>query len=322
MRAVTFDRPGGPEVLRITAVDDPEPGPGEVLVRVSAAGVNRADLLQRRGHYPPPPGASPLLGLECSGTVAALGAEVVGWDVGDPCVALLAGGGYAELVAVPAGQLLPPPDDVDPVTAAGLVEVAATVVSNVDHAGVGAGDVVLVHGGSGGIGSFAIQYASALGCRVLTTAGTEQKRAYCRDLGAEAALDYHDDWPAAVREIAPDGVRTVLDVMGASYLGDNVSVLGADGHLLVIGLQGGRRGELDLGALLARRGSVSALALRSRPAEQKAAICARVRDVVWPMVADGRIRPAHETRFALDQAAQAHARLESGDSHGKLVLVV
>ncbi|SDD15511.1 NAD(P)H-quinone oxidoreductase [Auraticoccus monumenti] len=322
MRAVRCEGAGGPEVLGIGEVADPSPGPGEVLVRVRAAGVNRADLLQRQGHYPPPPGAPETLGLECSGTVAAVGAGVHGWQPGQDCVALLAGGGYAELVGVPAGQLITPPPGVDLVTAGGLVEVAATVVSNLDHAGVGAGATVLVHGGAGGIGSFAVQYARALGCRVLTTAGSADKLAYCLDLGADEAFDYHADWPAAVRAAAPGGVDAVLDVMGASYLTDNVSVLAADGHLLVIGMQGGRRGELDLGALLARRASVSALALRSRPVEQKSAICARVGEVVWPMLADGRVRPAHETRFPLEQAAEAHALLESGRSHGKIVLVV
>lgn len=309
-------------MLAVGEVPDPSPGPGEVLVRVRAAGVNRADLLQRQGHYPPPPGAPETLGLECSGTVAGVGAGVDGWRPGQDCVALLAGGGYAELVVVPAGQLIAPPPGVDPVTAGGLVEVAATVVSNLDHAGVGEGATVLVHGGAGGIGSFAVQYARALGCRVLATAGTADKLAYCRELGAEEAVDYHGDWPAAVRSAAPGGVDAVLDVMGASYLGDNVSVLAPDGHLLVIGMQGGRRGELDLGALLARRASVSALALRSRPVEQKSAICARVGQVVWPMLADGRVRPPHETRFPLEQAGEAHALLGSGRSHGKIVLVV
>ncbi|MVA74842.1 zinc-binding dehydrogenase [Auraticoccus sp. F435] len=322
MRAVLCDGSGGPEVLHVGEVEDPRPGPGEVLVQVVAAGVNRADLLQRQGHYPPPPGASELLGLECSGTVAEVGAGVTGWQAGDPCVALLAGGGYAERVVVPAGQLLPPPPGVDLVSAAGLVEVAATVVSNLDHARLGAGATLLVHGGAGGIGSFAIQYARALGCRVLATAGTEDKRRYCRELGADEAVDYTGDWPAAVRAAAPAGVDAVLDVMGARYLADNVSVLAPDGHLLVIGMQGGRRAELDLGALLARRGSISALALRSRPVEQKSAICERVRELVWPMLAEGRVRPAHETRFALAEAAEAHRWMESGQSHGKIVLVV
>ncbi|WP_114559739.1 NAD(P)H-quinone oxidoreductase [Desertihabitans aurantiacus] len=322
MRAVRCEGSGGPEVLVWGEAPDPRPGPAELLVEVVSAGVNRADLLQRQGHYPPPPGASELLGLECAGTVVEVGADVTGWQVGDPCVALLAGGGYAERVAVPAGQVLPPPVGTDLVSAGGLVEVAATVVSNFDHARLVAGQTVLVHGGAGGVGSFALQYAKALGCRVLTTAGTPDKRDYCRRLGADEAFDYADDWAAAVREAAPDGVDVVLDVMGAKYLEPNVGVLAADGHLLVIGMQGGRRGELDLGALLGRRGSVSALALRSRPTAQKAAICARVREEVWPMLSSGDVRLAHETRVSMPEAARAHALLESGEHHGKIVLVV
>src|SRR3954447_10145707 len=219
MRAVTISEPGGPEVLGWGEVPDPVCGPDEVLVDVVAAGVNRADLMQRQGHYPPPPGASELLGLEVSGTVAALGDGVTDLQVGQPATALLAGGGYAELVAVPAGQVLPPPPGVDPVTAGGVVEVAATVVSNLDRAGLGAGETVLVHGGAGGIGSFTIPYAKHLGATVLTTAGSEEKLEHCRALGADTAISYRGDWSAEVADATGGrGVDVILDVMGGSYL--------------------------------------------------------------------------------------------------------
>ena len=246
MRAVVTDGAGGPEVLRVGEVPDPEPGPGEVLVKVAATAVNRADTLQRQGFYPPPPGASEIIGLECSGTVAALGADVEGWAVGDEVCALLAGGGYAELVAVPAGQLMPVPDGVDLVTAGALPEVACTVWSNVFMvAGLQRGETLLVHGGAGGIGNLAIQLGVALGARVFTTAGTEEKRAFCRELGAEVAIDYHEeDFVEVVREhTGGAGADVVLDNMGAKYLGRNVDVLATEGRLVVIGMQGGSQGR-------------------------------------------------------------------------------
>lgn len=323
MRAVVCSEPGGPEVLGIAELPEPEVGPGEVLLAVVAAGVNRADLLQRAGHYPPPPGASEILGLECVGRVVAVGDGVPPTLIGSERVALLAGGGYAERVAVPVGQTTTLPAGLDPIAAAGLIEVAATVVSNLDHAALRPGGSVLVHGGAGGVGSFAIQYAAAIGCTVLATAGTEEKRRRCLELGAVAAFDHHGDWPSEVRSATDgDGVDVVLDVVGGATLAPNVSVLAMDGTLLVIGFQGGRRGELDLGALLARRGTVAALALRSRPVEQKAAICRRLESVVWPLVAAGRIQVEPSATFDLAEAAQAHRLLESGKSHGKLVLTV
>ena len=322
MQAIVAREAGGPEVLELVELPDPEPGAGEVLVAVTAAGVNRADLLQRQGHYPPPPGASPLIGLEVAGHVAAVGAGVAGWEVGDACAALLAGGGYAELVAVPAGQVVPPPPGLELVEAAGLVEVAATVVSNLELARLARGEVFLVHGGAGGIGSFAIQYAAHLGATVVTTAGSTAKLDYCRSLGADHAFSYRDDWVAGVRAAAPDGVDVVLDNMGAKYLGDHVDLLATGGRLVVIGLQGGSRGTLDLGALLAKRAGVRATTLRSRPVEEKAEICRRVVEQVWPLVADGTIAPTPQTRFPLAEAAAAHAHLESGDNLGKVVLTV
>lgn len=323
MRIVDVTAPGDPENLVIAEAPDPVLAPGEIVIEVVAAGVNRGDLLQRQGFYPPPPGTSEVLGLEVSGYVHQVADDAVGWKVGDPCVALLAGGGYADYVAVPAGQVIPPPPGVDLVTAAGVIEVAATVSSNFDHVRVAPGETVLIHGGAGGIGTFAIQYARALGARVLTTAGSPAKLDLCRELGADVAIDYHDDWPAEVKGATDGrGVDVILDVMGAKYLEANVDALASDGRLVVIGLQGGRKGTLDLNRLLTKRGTVTATSLRFRPAAQKAEICAAVRDRVWPMIADGRIRPAPETRFPLAEVADAHRFLESGEHTGKVILVV
>lgn len=323
MRAVVVTEPGEPDVLRVADVPVPEPGPGEVLIDVVGAGVNRADLMQRQGHYPPPPGASETIGLEVSGHVAALGEGVSGLEVGEPCVALLAGGGYAEQVAVPAGQVLPPPPGYDLVDAAGVLEVAATVWSTLAYAHLAAGETFLVHGGAGGIGSFAIQYAKARGATVIATAGSAAKLQHCRDLGADHALSYRDDWAAEVREATGGrGVDVVLDNMGAKYLDAHVRLLAPDGRLVVIGFQGGRTATIDLGALLAKRGTVAAISLRGRPADQKADICRHVAAEVWPLLADGTIRPTPLTTYALDDVADAHRALESGDNLGKIVLVV
>jgi len=323
MRAVTQAAPGGPETLAVTELPDPEPGPGEVLVDVAATAVNRADLLQRQGLYPPPPGASEVIGLECSGTIAALGEGVSGWTVGDEVCALLAGGGYASRVVVPAGQLMPVPGGVDLVTAAALPEVACTVWSNVVMvAGLRAGDVFLVHGGGGGIGTFAIQLAAALGARVFTTAGSEEKRARCRELGAEVAIDYREqDFVAVVRDATDGaGADVVLDNMGAKYLARNVDVLADEGRLVIIGMQGGVKAELDISRLLAKRGSVIATALRSRPVEGKTRICAEVAQNVWPLVAGGSIRPVVAAVLPLAEVADAHQMLESGAAVGKVLL--
>ena len=324
MRAITVPEPGGPDALVPTTVPDPEPGPGEVLVRVAAAGVNRADLLQRAGHYPSPPGSAPWPGLEVSGTVSALGTGVTAWAVGDPVCALLGGGGYAEQVVVDAGHVLPVPDGVDLVDAAGLPEAVCTAWSNlVDVGRLRAGERVLVHGGSGGVGSIAIQIAAALGARVLTTAGGPERGERCRTLGADVAIDHRaQDVVAAVREATGGhGVDVVLDVLGAAALADNLAVLATEGRLVVIGLQRGRRAEIDLGVLMSLRASVSGTTLRSRPAEQKTALVAAVRDRVWPLVADGRVRPVVHARLPLAEASRAHALLDSGEVFGKLLLV-
>jgi putative PIG3 family NAD(P)H quinone oxidoreductase len=323
MRAVVVTEPGGPEVLQWVEVPDPAAGPGEVVVDVAASAVNRADLLQRQGHYDPPPGTSPYLGLECSGRVAALGDGVEGWAVGDEVCALLSGGGYAEKVAVPAGQLLPPPDGVDLVTAAALPEVTCTVWSNVFMlAGLRPGEVLLIHGGGSGIGTMAIQLARNVGARVAVTAGSAGKLERCRELGAEVLIDYTEqDFVARVREeTGGRGADVVLDVVGAKYLGRNVEVLAPNGRLVVIGLQGGTRGDLDLGLLLRKRAAVLATALRSRPPEEKTAIVASVRENVWPLLASGAVRPVVDRMLPMSDAARAHGVLESGDNVGKVLL--
>lgn len=324
MRAVVVSEPGGPDVLRWTEVPDPTPGPGEVVVDVAASAVNRADLLQRQGHYDPPPGTSPYLGLECSGRVAALGDAVEQWVVGDEVCALLSGGGYAEKVAVPAGQLLPPPDGVELVTAAALPEVTCTVWSNVFMlAGLRPGEVLLVHGGGSGIGTMAIQLARHVGARVAVTAGSSEKLERCRELGADVLVNYKEqDFVERVRdETGGRGADVVLDVVGAKYLGRNVEVLAPNGRLVVIGLQGGTRGELDLGLLLRKRAAVLATALRSRPPEEKAAIVASVRENVWPLLASGAVQPVVDRVLPMADAAEAHGVLESGQNVGKVLLV-
>lgn len=320
MHAVLATEPGGPDVLRLTDVPDPEPGPGEVLIDVAASAVNRADLLQRQGFYPPPEGVSDVPGLECSGVVAEVGEGVTTYAVGDPVCALLAGGGYATRVTVPVGQVMPIPEGVDLVTAASLPEVACTVWSNVFMvAGLRAQETFLVHGGAGGIGTMAIQLAAAYGARVAATAGSPEKLRTCRELGAELAIDYREqDFVAEVKALG--GADVILDNMGAKYLGRNVDALATEGRLVVIGMQGGTKGELDLGRLLAKRGAVIATSLRSRPAEDKAAICAAVVEHVWPLVADGRVRPMIHASYPLAQAARAHTVLEESAHVGKVLL--
>ncbi|MBK7272255.1 MAG: NAD(P)H-quinone oxidoreductase [Actinomycetales bacterium] len=325
MLAITVPTPGGPEALALAEVPDPTLAPDEVLLDVVAAGVNRADLLQRQGHYPPPPGASAYLGLECSGRVAAVGADVTGWAVGDEACALLAGGGYAARVAVPAGQLLPVPAGVSLVDAAALPEVACTVWSNVFMtAALAPGEWLLVHGGSSGIGTMAIQLAHAFGAHVAVTAGSAEKLEVCRSLGADVLVNYRDEDFVEAVKAATDGagVDVILDNMGAKYLARNVDALAAYGRLMVIGLQGGTRAELDLGVLLRKRASVAATSLRARPAAEKAAIVAAVREHVWPLVASGAVRPIVHARMPLAQAADAHRLLESSTHIGKVLLTV
>jgi putative PIG3 family NAD(P)H quinone oxidoreductase len=325
LRAVTVQQPGGPEVLGWAEVADPVPGAGEVLVDVAASAVNRADILQRQGLYPPPAGASEILGLECSGRVAAVGADVDGWQVGDEVCALLAGGGYAERVVVPAGQCMPVPTGVDLVSAAALPEVACTVWSNVVQiARLVAGESFLVHGGASGIGTMALQVAKALGATpILCTVGSDDKAGPCRDLGADVVINYRErDFVEVARAETGRGVDVVLDIMGAVYLTRNVDALAPDGRLVVIGLQGGATAELDLGLLMTKRASVHATTLRGRPTEQKAAVCAAVVADLWPLVASRDVRPVVAATIPMDRTADAHRLVESSTHVGKVVLTV
>jgi len=322
--AVTLPSYGGPEVLTWAKVPDPEPAAGEVLIEVAASAVNRADIMQRQGLYPPPPGAPPWPGLECSGTVAALGEGVTGWSRGDEVCALLSGGGYAERVVVAAGQVLPVPTGVSLVESASLPEVACTVWSNVFLlAKLSAGEALLVHGGSSGIGTMAIQLAHHAGARVFTTAGTAAKLDRCRELGADVAINYREEDFAerVLAETGGRGVEVILDNMGAAYLERNVRVLAPDGRLMVIGLQGGRTGELDLGLLLAKRATLHATSLRSRPAEQKADIVEAVRREVWPAIEAGAVRLVIDRALPLQHAEEAHRVVESSRHVGKVLLV-
>lgn len=326
MRAVVVEKPGDPDVLSVRDVPDPVAGGTELLVEVAGAGVNRADLLQRAGHYDPPPGSPAWPGLEVAGTVAAVGAEVpveAGWQVGDRVAALLAGGGYAERVAVPAGLALRVPDDLPLVDAAALPEALATVWSNLRAARLEPGQTLLVQGGSGGVGSAAVQLAVALGVRVLATAGGPDRVARVRELGADVVVDHRGGDVVEQVRAATDGrgADVILDVLGAGGLADNLAMLADDGRLVVIGMQRGRRGELDLGALMAKRASVLGTMLRNRPLDQKVAIMDGVRRHVWPLVASGAVRPVVHARLPFERAADAHRLLETGEAFGKVVLV-
>jgi len=324
MHAISIREPGGPDVLTWTEQPDPRPGPGEVVLDVAAAGVNRADLLQRKGQYPPPAGISEVPGLECSGTVSAVGEDVADLRVGAQVCALLAGGAYAEKVVVPAGQVLPVPTGMDLVTAASLPEVACTVWSNVVlTAGLVAGETLLVHGGAGGIGTHAIQVAKALGARVAVTAGSAARLARCAELGADVLIDYSaQDFVEEVRAATDGrGADVILDNMGAKYLPRNVSALARNGRLVVIGMQGGIVGELNLAELLGKCGSVTATTLRHRPVEEKAAIVAEVATQLWPLLEAGTVRPIVHDVLPAERASEAHRLLEeSGEVFGKLLL--
>ncbi|MBQ0962776.1 MULTISPECIES: NAD(P)H-quinone oxidoreductase [Streptomyces] len=324
MHAITIPEPGGPESLVWAEVPDPQPGEGEVLVEVAASAVNRADIMQRQGFYDPPPGASPYPGLECSGRVAALGPGVSGWAVGDEVCALLSGGGYAEKVVVPAGQLLPVPQGVDLKGAAALPEVVCTVWSNVFMvAHLRPGETLLVHGGSSGIGTMAIQLAKAVGAKVVVTAGTKEKLERCAELGADVLINYRDqDFVAEVKDATGGaGADVILDNMGAKYLDRNVQALAVNGRLAIIGMQGGRKGELNIGTLLAKRAAVSATSLRARPLEEKAAIVAAVREHVWPLFVGGHVRPVVDREMPMSEAAEGHRVVEESGHIGKVLLI-
>ena len=323
MHAVVISEPGGPEVLQWAEVADPRPGPGEVLVDVAAAGVNRADLMQRQGLYPPPPGAPPYPGLECSGTVAALGDGVTGWHPGEQVCALLSGGGYAERVVVPAGQLLAVPKGITLIEAAALPEAACTVYSNVFlTARLAAGETLLVHGGGSGIGTIAIQLAKHAGARVAVTAGSQPKLDACRALGADITINYREEDFVDSLLAATDGhgADVILDIVGAAYLARNIAALAPDGRIANIGMQQGRRAELDFGALMAKRAAISSTSLRARPKEQKASIVAAVAQHVWPAVGSGLIRPVIDAELPMERAAQAHQIMTESAHTGKILL--
>ena len=324
MRVVEIIEPGPPEALRIGTRPVPAPGAGEVSIRVAAAGVNRADTMQRKGNYPPPPGASDILGLEVSGTVAAVGQGVSDLAVGDEVCALLTGGGYAEYCLAPAPQCLPIPAGVSLIDAAALPEAYATVWTNViDRGRLEEGESLLVHGGSSGIGTVAIQLARLFGARVFATAGTPAKCAACVALGAERAIDYRaEDFVAVLHEATGGrGVDLVLDMVGGAYLGRNLATLAIEGRLVIIALMEGARAELDLARLMSRRLTVTGATLRARSVEQKAEIMTALRARVWPRFASDELRPIVHATYSLADAAEAHRVMESSVHIGKLLLV-
>jgi putative PIG3 family NAD(P)H quinone oxidoreductase len=324
MHAITISEPGGPEALVWDEVPDPVAGEGEVLVEVVASAVNRADIMQRQGFYDPPPGASIYPGLECSGRITGIGPGVSGWSVGDEVCALLAGGGYAEKVAVPAGQLLPVPQGVDLKQAAALPEVVCTVWSNVFMvAHLRPAETLLVHGGSSGIGTMAIQLGKAVGAKVAVTAGTKDKLDYCAELGADILINYREqDFVAEIAQATGGaGADVILDNMGAKYLDRNVQALAVNGRLAIIGMQGGIKAELNIAALLGKRAAISATSLRARPLGEKAAIVAAVREHVWPLIESGQIRPVVDRELPMSEAAAAHQVVEDSGHIGKVLLV-
>lgn len=328
MYAITMQNFGAPDVLEWTTAPSPALGHGEVRIDVVATAVNRADLMQRQGFYPPPPGASDILGLECSGYVAEVGDGVTGWQTGDRVCALLSGGGYAEEVVVPATQLLPVPNSLDLHAAAALPEVACTVWSNlVLTAGMHSGQLLLLHGGASGIGTHAIQVAVNRGVTVAVTAGSRRKLDMCRELGASVLIDYkNDDFVDAVRNVdGHEGADIILDNMGAKYLGRNVDALAPDGQLVIIGMQGGVTGDLEIGKLMSKRGTVHAAGLRGRPEtgrSSKADIVAAVTKDLWPLVTEGVVQPIVHAELPITDAAEAHRLLDSPDVIGKVVLRV
>ncbi|CAO2842701.1 unnamed protein product [Amaranthus hypochondriacus] len=324
MKAVVITTPGGPEVLQLQDVDDPQIKDDEVLIKVEATALNRADTLQRKGSYPPPPGASPYPGLECSGTILQVGNNVTRWKVGDQVCALLGGGGYAEKVAVPALHVLPVPPGVSLKDAASFPEVACTVWSTVFMMSrLSAGESFLVHGGSSGIGTFAIQIAKYYGAKVFVTAGSEEKLAFCKDIGADVCINYKtEDFVARVKEeTAGKGVDVILDNMGGSYLQRNIDSLNLDGRLFVIGLQGGANSQINLASLLSRRLTVQGAGLRNRTLENKAVIIKEVEKNVWPAIIEAKVKPIVHKYFPLSQAAEAHKLMESSKHIGKILLI-
>ncbi|MET0929225.1 MAG: NAD(P)H-quinone oxidoreductase [Aeromicrobium sp.] len=323
MRAVTAPNPGGVDALEVVDRPVPEPAPGEVLIRVTAAGLNRADILQRQGHYDPPPGGSDILGLECSGDIVSVGEGVTDLTPGAHVCALLTGGGYAEYVSVPAGQVATAPEGISLTDAGGIMEVAATVWSNVFMMGkLKHGETLLVHGGGSGIGTFAIQLGKAFGAKVVVTVGSQEKAAFCRELGADLVINYKEQDFAEVMKAADVRADVILDIIGAKYLAANVSVLATAGRLVVIGMQGGVKAELNLGALLVKRAAVMATSLRARPANEKAAIVSAMVAQVWPLIADGTVRPIIHATYPLEDVRQAHQVMEDSSHTGKILLTL
>lgn len=325
MKAVTVTEPGDPEVLRLTEVPDPSPDDGELLVRVQATAVNRADLLQRRGRYPPPEGASEILGLELAGEVVQVGDGVTSWSAGDRVCAIVAGGGYAELALVPARTALPWPAGLDAVHAAAVPEVFTTAYDNLLIRGrLAQGETVLIHGGSGGVGTAAIQLAARQGARVLTTAGSPEKLDVCRALGAHATIDYRrEDVLERVAALTDErGADVVLDILGGEALPSNLRMLAIEGRLVVIGLLRGSSGEVDLRRMLTRRLTITASTLRARSLEEKAALAEEMHREVWPGFAERQLRPVVDRVLPLDRVVDAHAAMEAGEHTGKIVLMV
>lgn len=325
MQVIRIRAAGGPEVLVPDTADRPQPASGELLIRVAAAGVNRPDCLQRRGLYPPPPGAPDIPGLEVAGIVAGMGKDVSGWKTGDRVCALLAGGGYAEYCVAPAPQCLPVPATMSLVEAAALPETFFTVWTNVFERGaLQSGETLLVHGGASGIGTTAIQLARGLGATVFATAGSDAKTTLCRKLGAELAINYREDsFLDRIREhTGGRGVDVILDIVGGRYLKDNIKALAVDGRLVIIGLLGGSRAELPLGPILAKRLTITGSTLRAREVTEKGRIAAALKQQVWPLLEQGSIRPVIQATFPLDEAFRAHELLEANAAMGKLVLTV
>jgi putative PIG3 family NAD(P)H quinone oxidoreductase len=325
MTAIEITKPGGPEVLRAVERPMPRPADGEVLIRVEAAGVNRPDVLQRRGMYPPPPGASDIPGLEVAGTIVDVGARVDRWQANDRVCALVAGGGYAEYCVAPAAQCLPIPETVDVVSAAAIPETFFTVWTNLFQRGaLRAGERVLIHGGTSGIGTTAIQLAHVLGAIVYATAGSDEKCAACRRLGASVAINYRDsDFVDVIkRETNGAGVAVILDIIGGDYFNRNIECLAIDGRLVQIGLLGGSTSTVDLGRVMRRRLTITGSTLRVRSVEEKGALARAVETNVWPLLAARRVSPVIDRTFALSEASAAHQRMEAGDHIGKLVLTV
>lgn len=326
MHHIAVTAPGGPEVMTLTEGPVPRPARDEILIKVAAAGVNRPDVLQRKGAYPPPPGASPLLGLEVAGTVAALGDAVTGWRAGDPVCALANGGGYAQYCTAPAPQCLPPPKGYDLVRAAALPETYFTVWANVfmqDRGRLKAGETILVHGGSSGIGTTAIQLAKAFGARVFATAGSDGKCLACVELGADAAINYRtQDFVEEVKRLTDKaGVDVVLDMVGGDYIPRNIACLKLEGREVIIAFLGGSKAALDFTPVMIKRLTITGSTMRPRTTEQKGAIAAALREKVWPILDQGRAGPVIHAKFPLAQAADAHRLMESSAHVGKIVLL-